>query len=98
MGRHNHAAGCLIGSYRDLGAIVEAAHHLTFGTLLELIGGQVQPRLNQRMIKHAIFFAPGHKREASEVGEHRAQAILPIKPQKRAILWDLVDRQIPTNG
>jgi len=98
MGRHNHAAGCLIGSYRDLGAIVEAAHHLTFGTLLELIGGQVQPRLKQRMIEQVIVFAARHKRERGHIGEHGPIAILPVEPQQRAFLRKMVGRQIPTNG
>ena len=36
--RHNHAVGHTLGSHRNLWAIVEAARHLTFGTLLELVG------------------------------------------------------------
>ena len=48
--------------------------------LLELIGGQVQTRLKQRMIEHTVFFATGHKGEANEIGEHGPAAILSIKP------------------
>ena len=40
MGGEDPAAGCPFGSHRNLRAIVEAAHHLAFGTLLELIGGR----------------------------------------------------------
>ncbi len=40
MGRHDHAAGHAIGSHQNFGAIVEAARHLAFGTLLKLIGGK----------------------------------------------------------
>ncbi len=48
MGSHDHAAGCLIRSHRDLWAIVETARCLALGTLLVLIEGQVQARLNPR--------------------------------------------------
>jgi hypothetical protein len=58
----------------------------------------VQTCLNQRVIKHTVFFAAGHKGEASEIGEHRSGAVLPIKAQKRVFLWELVGSQIPTNG
>src|SRR6266849_2111630 len=58
----------------------------------------MQTHLNQRMIKHTVFFASGHTSEASEIGEHHAQAILPIKPYQRAFWWKLVCCQIPTNG
>jgi hypothetical protein len=82
MRGYHHTAGYAIGSHRDLGAIVEAAPHLTFGTLLKLIGGQVQPRLNQRMIEQVIVFAARHQREPSHIGEHGPVAILPIAPQQ----------------
>jgi len=39
MGRYHHAAGHALGSYRHLRTVVEATHHLTFRTLLELIWG-----------------------------------------------------------
>src|SRR5579883_650021 len=84
MRGHDDAIELAIGPDRDLWTVVEAAHHLTFGSLLHLIGGQVQTRLNERMIKEAIVFAAGHKREASEVGEHRSIAILAIEPDQRA--------------
>jgi hypothetical protein len=98
MGRHDHAAGCPFGSHRDLGAIVETAYHWAFGTLLELIGGQVQARLDQRMIEQMIVFATRHKREASHIGKHRSIAVLPVEPEQRAFLWKLMSRQIPANG
>lgn len=86
MGGHDHTAGDTLGSHRDLGAIVETALHLTFGTLLELVGRQVQTRLNQRMIEQVIVFATGHKRETSHIGEHNPIAILSIEPEQRAFL------------
>jgi hypothetical protein len=58
----------------------------------------VQPCLYQRMIKQTVLFAPSHKSKASKVGEHRAQAILPIKPQQGAFWWELACCEIPTNG
>ncbi len=80
----NHAAGHAIRSHRDLWAIEETACCLAFGTVLHLIGGQVQPCLNQRMIEQTIVFASRHIRKASEIGEHRPIAILPVKPDQRA--------------
>jgi len=67
MGCHHHAAVYSFGSYWDLGAIVKAAHHLTFGTLLELIGGQVQPRLDEGMIKDAVLLAASQEGESSQI-------------------------------
>ena len=80
MRGHHDAAEDSLRPDRHVWAIVEAASNLAFGTLLELIGGQVQTRLKQRMIEHTVFFATGHKGEASEIGEHGPGAILSIKP------------------
>jgi hypothetical protein len=79
VGGHDHAAGGSLGSHRDLRAIVEAAHHWAFRALLELIRGQVQLRLNQRMIEQAIVFPTGHKHEPSYIGEHGPVAVLPVE-------------------
>jgi hypothetical protein len=98
MRGHNHTREPAIGSHWDLWAVVERANHLAFGTLLSLIGRQVQTRLNERMIEHPVFFATGHKGKACQVGEYRPGTILPIKPQKRTFLWELVCGQILTNG
>src|SRR5437764_3765849 len=86
MRGHDHAAWHALGPYRDLGAIVEAAHHRTFGTLLKLIGSQVQPRLNERMIEQVIVFAARHKRKRGHIGEHGPIAILPIKARASCVL------------
>ncbi len=79
--RHNHAGGRALGSSRNLWAIGEAARPLTFGTLLELVGREVQTGLDQRMIEQVIIFAASDKREASSIGEHRSIAIVPIEPE-----------------
>ncbi len=50
------------------------------------------------MVKHAVFFAPGHKREADEIGKHRAQAIESIKPQQRVFLREVEGNQVLANG
>jgi hypothetical protein len=84
MRGHNDAIELAIGPDRDLWTVVEAAHHLTFGSLLHLIGGQVQACLNERMVEQAIVFPAGDKREASHIGEDRSIAILPIEPHQRA--------------
>jgi hypothetical protein len=54
---------------------------LTFRALLELIGGQVQTCLNERMIQHRVVFAAGHKSKVSQVRKHGPGAILAIQPQ-----------------
>jgi hypothetical protein len=77
---HHDTAGHALGSHRDLWAVVEAANGLAFGALLELIGWQVQTRLNQRMIQHAVLFAARDKGEASQIRKHGSQAILSVKP------------------
>ena len=81
MRGHHHPAECSLGSHRDLGAVVEAALHLTFGTLLELIGRQVQPRLNQRVIEQVIVFAA--VTNANEATSERT-APLPYCPSSRS--------------
>jgi hypothetical protein len=67
---------------------------LTFRTLLELIGWQVQTRLDERVIKHAVLFAPCHKGEASQVSEHGPGAILSVKPEQVALRRKLVGRKV----
>ena len=94
MGRHHHAAWYALGSHRYLRTIVEATHHLTFRTLLELVGGQVQTRLDERVIERCVLFASCHEGEASEIGEHGSCAILSVEPQQRVRLWELARREI----
>src|SRR5258708_37684040 len=94
MGGHHHTAGHTLGPYRDLRTIVEAAHHLTFRTLLELIWRKVQTRLNERVVEHGVLFAAGHKHEASEIGEDRPCAILAVEPQQGARLRMLVRGEV----
>src|SRR5712691_2923656 len=97
MGSYDHTAQHPFGSHRHLRAIVETAHRLAFCTLLDLIGGQVQTRLNERMIQHAVLFATGHKGKASHIGEHSPGAILAVEPQQGALLWDLVRCEVARN-
>jgi hypothetical protein len=80
MGRYHHAARHTERSHRYLRTIVEAAHDLTFRTLLELIRGQVQTRLDERMIEHRVLFAARYKGETSQVCQHGPRAILAIEP------------------
>src|SRR5712691_12204500 len=86
MGRHYHAVQHALGPYRDLRTIVEAAHDLTFWTLLELIGREVQTRLDERMIEHGVLFASCHEGEASEICQHGPGAILSVEPKQGASL------------
>jgi len=82
MGGYHHAAGHALRPYRHCRAVVEAAHDLTFWTRLKLIGGQVQTRLNERVIEHGVLFATRHKGKASQIGEHGSGAILSVEPQQ----------------
>ena len=82
MGGHHHTAAHAIGSHRDLWAIVEAADHLAFWALLELIWRKVQACLNERVIEHTVLFAAGDKREACHIGEDGPGSILPVKPKQ----------------
>ena len=98
MGRYHHAAREALGADWHVWTIVEAAHDLAFRTLLDLISRQVQTCLNQRVIEHAVFFATGHKREPSHIGEHGSGAILPVEPQQGARSFELRRREIAPNG
>jgi len=92
------AAEYPLGSHRDLWAIVEATHHLAFWTLLELIWGQMQTGLDQRMIECGVLFTSCHKSESGQIREHGSGPILAVEPEQSAPLWELVGREIPTNG
>ena len=66
--------------------------------MVKLIGRQMQPRLDQWVIEHAVLFATGHIREASHIGEHGSVAILAVEPEQCTFWWELMGRQIPANG
>src|SRR6266568_7778459 len=95
---HNHAAAHALGPSRYLRAVVEAAYHLTFWTLLDLIRGEVQTRLDERMIEYRVLFAAGHIGEAGQVGENSPGAILSVEAEQGARLWELMRREVATNG
>ncbi len=65
-----------LGPQRHVWAVVEAADHLAFRALLELIWGQVQTRLHERMIEHGVLFAARNAGKARRIGEHGPGAIL----------------------
>ena len=81
MGGYHYAAGHALGSYRYLRTIVETATCLAFWTLLELVSRQVQTGLNERVIEHAVLFAPGDKCEACHIGERRSCPILAVESE-----------------
>jgi len=86
MGRHHHSAQHTLGSHRHRLAVIETAHHLAFRALLDLIGRKMETRLDERVIKNAVVFATGHKRQARHIGEHRPSAILAIEPRASCVL------------
>src|SRR5579883_1844033 len=84
MGGYDHAAAESLRSHWHDRAVVEAAHHRTFATLLKLIGWQMQTSLHERMIKHTILLAASHKGEVSQIGKDGPRAILSIESQQGA--------------
>lgn len=98
MRGHDHARELAIGSYRNVWTVVEEALHLTLRALLQLIGWQVQARLNQWMMEQVIVFAAGYKRERGHIGKHRPIPVLAIQPEQRMRSVELIRRQILTNG
>jgi hypothetical protein len=83
---HHHAAAHAFGPHWHLWAIVETAHRLALWTLLELIRGKMQTRLDQRMIEGSILFATRHKREARQISKHGSRAVLAVEPEEGACL------------
>ena len=98
MGRHHHSAQHTLGSHRHRLAVIETADHLAFRALLDLIGRKMQTRPDERVIKDAVVFATGHKREARHIGEDRPGAILTIEPQHGAFWRKLRGSQVSTNS
>src|SRR5205823_5039760 len=80
--RYHHAAQHALGPYWHLWTVVEATSHLAFRTLLDLIRGQLQTRLDKRVIEHAVVFAAGDKGETSPICEHSSGAIVSVEPQQ----------------
>src|SRR5579875_2340352 len=98
MSRHHHAAAHSLWPYRHIWTVVETAGDLAFRALLEVIGGKMQTRLDEWMIKDRVLSASCHIGEASQVGEHRSAAILSIKPEQNALFREQVRREIAVDG
>ncbi len=94
----DHTAHHALLSHWDLWAIVEAACRLAFRTLLKLIRGKVQTRLDQRVIEDAVLFVTSHKSKASQVHQHSSRPILAIEPEQRVRRFELICGEIATNG
>ena len=98
MDRHHHPARHALRSHRHVGAVVEATCDLAFRTALVPIGGQVQARLDERMIEHGVVFAAHHKRESCQIGDDGSRAILPIQPEQGTFLREMMRLQIAPDG
>src|SRR5579883_733840 len=94
---HDDTAWHAFGSHWNFRAVVETAHGLAFWTLLELIRRQVQTRRDARVIKHAVLFPTGHKREPSHIGERSPSPVLAVEPEQSAFRGKLVCSQIPAD-
>ena len=94
MGSHDHSAQHSSRSHRHLWTVVETADHLAFWALLELIRGEVQTRLDQRMVEHAVVLPSRHKREARYLGECSPRTILPVESEQRMRRFELIRGEI----
>jgi hypothetical protein len=97
VGSHHYATHYALRAYRHLRAVVEATYRLAFRALLDLIGGQMQTRLDERVIEYGVVFAAGDKGEVGHICKHRPGAILPVEPQQGTRLWKLVRAEIARN-
>ena len=61
---------------------------------MNLIGGQVQARLDERVIEDGVLFPSCHESETSQVGEDRSGPILAIEPEQGPRLWDLMRGEV----
>jgi hypothetical protein len=82
MGRHHDTAALPARAHSHIRAIIEGAHQATFRARELLIGGQVQARLDERLVKHLIVFATHHIAEACQIGKDGSGAILPIHTEE----------------
>ena len=98
MSRHHHAAPHPLWSHRYRIAVVETADQLAFRALLALIWGEMQTRLDERMIKDGVVFSSCYTGKANQVGQHGSSAILTVKPEQSVLFRELVHREIAANG
>ena len=94
MGSHDHSAQHASRSHRYLWTVVETSDHLAFWALLELIRGEVQTRLDQRMVEHVVVFPSRHKREARHLGKCSPRTILPVESEQRLRRFELIRSEI----
>src|SRR5450631_4148948 len=98
MGCDNNAAMDTFWSYGHIRAIVETTHDQTFWAVLQLVGGEVQTGLNERMIEDGVIFATHHKGKICQVCNDRPSAILSIDAQHSLRLPEVVCSQVAING
>src|SRR5512135_3432846 len=98
MSCDHHAAAAALWSHWDVGAIVEAARHLTFRATLLSIRRQMQPGLDAWVIQYGVVLAPRHKRVACQIREDRFRAIGSIQAQQRTLRGELVCSKVGADG
>gem|GEM_PF-2326942 len=82
VGGHHDAAAHALWPHRDIGAVVELAHHATLRTAELLVGRQVQTTLDALPIQHGVIFDARNDREACQIGYNGPCPILPIQPRE----------------
>jgi hypothetical protein len=98
VGSHDDAARHTRLSHRDIRAVVEGAHQGAFRATEMGIGGQVEPRLHNRVIQHRVVFASHHEAEVGQIRNDRPSAVESIQSQQGACLRQTLGSEIPTNG
>ena len=98
MGGHHQAAGHSLRSHWHSRAVIEAAHHLTLWTLLQLIWWEMETGLDKRMIKRGVLLAASHEGEAFQIGEDSPRAVLAVEPKQGAFRQELVRREVTRDG
>ena len=86
MGCHHHTARDAFWSHWHIRAVIEATYQRAFGAVQQVVGGQMQTGLNQRMIEERVVFASHHEEETSQICNHCPRAILSIKTQQGQLL------------
>ena|SRR5579884_151450 len=98
MSRHPHAVAYPLWPHRHLWTVIETAGDPALRALLDVIGGKMQTRLDERVIKDRVLSASCYKGEASQVGEDSSSAILSIKPEQSTLFRELVHCKIAVDG
>jgi hypothetical protein len=98
VGGHHDAAAHAIWPHRDIGAVVELPHQVTFRAAELLIGRQMQTALDLWPIQYIVIFATHHEQEVCQIGDDSPCPILAVQSQQGTRRRKMVCLQIPLDG